>query len=119
LGLSNEFLESILASVRVAVVVVDRGFVVRLWNARATDMWGLRASEVQGQSLLDLDLGLPLTQLVQPLRATMTGEAEAQELVLDAINRRGRPIRCHVSWTPRVSRTGERLGLVLLVEEIP
>src|SRR5262249_6005479 len=82
------FLESILASVRAGVVVMDRTLNVHVWSPKAQDLWGLRPDEVQGQSFLNLDLGLPVAQLRTPIRAVLAGENDSQELTLDAINRR-------------------------------
>ncbi len=49
---AGAFLQSILASVRVGVVVVDADFKVTLWNDRAEDLWGLRSNEVDRQEPL-------------------------------------------------------------------
>lgn len=46
---SNVFLQSILASIMIGVIVVDREGRVLIWNHRAEDLWGLRADEVRGQ----------------------------------------------------------------------
>jgi two-component system CheB/CheR fusion protein len=48
----NGFLESILGSLRGGVAVVDSDFLVRVWNKRAEDLWGLRSDEVRGKNLL-------------------------------------------------------------------
>ena len=55
----NAFMESILASMRGGVVVVDRELKVQVWNARAEDLWGLRPDEAEHRHLLSLDIGLP------------------------------------------------------------
>src|SRR5829696_6118988 len=47
----NAFLESVLASVGSAAVVVNQDMHVLMWNSRAEDLWGLRADEVQGKPL--------------------------------------------------------------------
>jgi two-component system CheB/CheR fusion protein len=113
----NAFLESILASVDVALVVIDREFKVSLWNERAEDLWGLRSNEVVDQSLLDLDIGLPVDDLKEPVERFLAGEAEEEKLELEAINRRGRTIRCHETRTIRLDEEGEPEGVVLLMEE--
>ena len=61
------------------------------------DMWGLRADEVREQPLLHLDIGLPVEQLKAPVRAVLEGRAEAHESVVEALNRRGRTVRCRVT----------------------
>ena len=114
----NDFLRSILASVRAGVVVLDQHLVVHLWNDRAEDLWGLKADEVVGRSLLHLDIGLPVEKLVGPVNAFLAGNGKYEELVLDAVNRRGKSIRCRVTCTLRLGTTGERRGVVLLMDEV-
>ncbi|MGD8403496.1 MAG: CheR family methyltransferase [Anaerolineales bacterium] len=113
----NAFLESILASVDVAVVVIDREFKVSLWNERAEDLWGLRSNEVLGQSLLDLDIGLPVADLREPVERFLAGEAKDEKIELKAVNRRGKTIKCYVTRTIRLDEDGDPEGVVLLMEE--
>ncbi|HEY7294574.1 MAG TPA: PAS domain-containing protein, partial [Dehalococcoidia bacterium] len=113
----NAFLESILASLRSGVVVVNRNLLVQIWNERAEDLWGLRADEVLGKNVLNLDIGLPLQRLRRPLRACLAGELSNHDEVLDATNRRGRGIRCMVSITPLVGGEEEIRGVILLMDE--
>ena len=63
LNRSNGVLEAILTGMRSGVVVLDRELHVIAWNPRAEDLWGLRADEVQAQTFLNLDIGLPIEQL--------------------------------------------------------
>jgi two-component system CheB/CheR fusion protein len=116
LGTTNAFLRSILASLRAGVAVVDDQLNVLVWNHRAEDLWGLRADEVQGQSLLTLGIGLPVEQL--PVSAFLAGEASHQEVTVQAMNRRGRAIECLITCTPFLGAGGEREGVVLLMEEV-
>jgi two-component system, chemotaxis family, CheB/CheR fusion protein len=113
---ANTFLQSILTSLRSAVIVLDLEFKLLLWNMRAEDLWGLRAEEVKGKSLYDLDIGLPVEKL--PLKAFLDGSENYQELEMPATNRRGKSIQCHIVFTPFWNTTGARVGMVLLVEEI-
>jgi two-component system, chemotaxis family, CheB/CheR fusion protein len=119
LNTANAFFGSILAGLEVGVVVVDPKLQVLAWNHRAGDMWGLRADEVKGRHLMNLDIGLPVQQLLQPVRAVLSGERARAELTLDCLNRRGRPIRCPVRCTPLNGGNGEMLGAILVMEEIP
>lgn len=117
LATTNAFLRSILASLRAGVAVVDRQLNVLVWNLRAEDLWGLRSDEVRGQSLLSLDIGLPVEQL--PVSAFLAGKTEYEEMALSATNRRGKAIQCHITCTPFLGADGERAGVVLLMEEVP
>jgi two-component system CheB/CheR fusion protein len=118
LNKSNAFLESILSSLRGGVVVVDRNVNVLIWNYKAEDMWGLRSDEVKGQSLLNLEIGLPVGKLKGPLRTCMAEETDQQELILDAVNRRGRSFKCRVSISPFKGLQGERQGAIIMMEEM-
>ncbi len=51
------------------------------------------------------------------LRACITGEGEGGGLRLDAINRRGRPIRCDVVCGPLREASGEIRGVIVLMED--
>jgi two-component system CheB/CheR fusion protein len=113
----NAFLESVLASMRSGAVVVNRNLDVLMWNHRAEDMWGLRADEVQGKGLLNLDVGLPVAELRTMIRPCLAGESDFQEVTLDAVNRRGKKIRCHVTCTPLVAGSKKRDGVILMMEE--
>ncbi len=114
----NSFLESILVSLGAGVVVVDEELRVRAWNEQAAELWGLRPDEVQGQHLLGLDMGLPVDELKPLLRECLNGSAERQEITLDAVNRRGKPIKCRVTCTPLLGPGKQRQGVILVMEEL-
>ena len=113
----NGFSESILTSLRVGLVVLDARFSIQVWNKKAEDLWGLRADEVQGHLFFDLDIGLPLNDLLTRIRAWQTQTDDEHEIVLDAINRRGRSIRCRVLCTPLIIGN-QHEGVILLMEEL-
>ena len=74
---------------------------MRVWNAQAEELWGLRADEAEGQHVLDLDIGLPVEQLRQPHpRRCWQRLGDREELELDATDRRGRAFRCRVTVLP-------------------
>ncbi|HEY0536487.1 MAG TPA: CheR family methyltransferase [Actinoplanes sp.] len=99
---ANAFLEAVLTSLQAGVAVVDRELRVKMWNRRAEDLWGLRTAEVTGQHFLNLDIGLPLELLRPLLRGALN--ADAGEAEVEAVNRRGRPVRVHVICTPLSGR---------------
>ena len=113
----NIFLQSILSSVRVGVVVVDRNLQILSWNKQSEDLWGLRADEVQRKSLLNQDIGLPVEQLRGPIQEFLVGEAIYKEILVEATTRRGKSIQCHITLTLSIGPDGERQGVVLLMEE--
>jgi two-component system, chemotaxis family, CheB/CheR fusion protein len=114
----NTFLETILTSMGVAVVVLDRNLTVQVWNAQSVDLWGLRSDEAEGEGLLSLDLGLPVDRLATPLRDVLRDGGARVELVLDATNRRGRAIACRVVALPLSVDGDDVSGAILLMEEI-
>jgi two-component system, chemotaxis family, CheB/CheR fusion protein len=89
----NRFMDSVLESLRAAVVVVGKDMEVQAWNRRAEDFWGLRQDEVIHQHFLNLDIGLPVHELAPIIRSVLAGEpvqSNSHDIVLPAVNRRGR-----------------------------
>src|ERR1043166_7695924 len=111
-------LAAVLTSLRGAVTVVDPDLQVVIWSRKAEELWGLRVDETVGRHLLNLDFGLPVDQLSRPIRHALSGQNHPEELVLDATNRRGRPIQCRVTLTPLMNASGETEGAILLQEEV-
>ena len=114
----NAFLESVLTGLRAAAVVLNQNLNVLIWNKRAEDLWGLRSDEVQGRSLLNLDIGLPVGELHSVIRPCLVGDSDHQQVDLDAVNRRGKKIKCRVTCTPLVTPSKKREGVILLMEEV-
>ncbi|PRY49974.1 two-component system CheB/CheR fusion protein [Geodermatophilus tzadiensis] len=113
----NQFMAGVLSSFRAGVVVVDAELQVLAWNAAAEDLWGVREDEAVGQYLLNLDIGLPVSQLHPLLRRQVGGDGPAHETVeLGAVNRRGRPVRVRVTVSEFATAPGRRGGAVLLMD---
>jgi len=115
--LMNAYLESVFASLRSGVAVLDREYRVQVWNRRAEDLWGVRSDEVVGVQFLTLDIDLTVAQLAQTLRSVMNGEQNLMEKTIPALTRRGRTIDCLVSVTPLHSSDGNTAGAVILMDE--
>jgi two-component system CheB/CheR fusion protein len=115
LNQANVFLESILRSVDGGMVVLDEELRVLAWNAGAEDLWGLRADEVASQHFMNLDIGFPVDRLHPGLRRTLAGEG-VEPLVVEATNRRGRPVVLTVRMTPLVAQNGGTRGAIVLME---
>jgi two-component system, chemotaxis family, CheB/CheR fusion protein len=114
---ANALLGTILGSLGSGVVVVDRNLSVLIWNRKAEDQWGLRADETCGQSFANLDIGLPVGQLLDPLRGCLAGTPGGDDAVVDAIERRGRKVRCRVAFAPL--RDGNDVnGAIMLIDEV-
>ena len=115
---ATAWFESILASQRSAVVVVDRALIVQEWNPRAEDLWGLRPREVKGRAFLDLDIGLPVAELAGVMRASLVEESAPAPTTVRATNRRGRSIECQVMCNPLVGSDGRREGVVVVMDVV-
>jgi two-component system CheB/CheR fusion protein len=96
----NRFTTSVLGSMSSGVVVVDSEMTVLAWNTMAEDLWGIRTDEAVGAHLMNLDFGLPVEQLRQPIRAQLNEDgSEPRSVTLDAVNRRGRAVQVRVTLT--------------------
>jgi two-component system CheB/CheR fusion protein len=115
LNRTNLFLRTILSSLQAAVVVIDSSFNILIWNELAEELWGLRMDEVLGRSLFSLDIGLPLDKLRSPIRECIYARGNSQEFFLDAINRRGKQIKCYVTCTPL--NGADINGVILMMED--
>jgi two-component system, chemotaxis family, CheB/CheR fusion protein len=113
----NNYLNSILTSIQNGVIVVSKDFNVEVWNAKSEDLWGLRRDEVVGASLFSLDIGLPVESLKRPLRNIVNGYGNIEEVVLKAVNRRGRSIDVGISITAMKDHEGNIHGAILILEE--
>jgi two-component system CheB/CheR fusion protein len=112
---ANRFLEAVLRTIQAAVVVVSPDLRVQAWNAGAEELWGLRADEVVGKHFLTLDIGLPVDELRPRIRDCLAGETDVDDVVIDAVNRRGRAVRCHVTVSPLLSRQTDPDGVMLVM----
>jgi two-component system, chemotaxis family, CheB/CheR fusion protein len=109
----NLFLESILGSLRAAVVVLDKDLQITGWNDAAFELWGLRPDEALGKHLMNLDIGLPVERLHAPVREMFSGDGRP-EIELQAVNRRGRPVICRIELVPLDGGDGVR-GAILMM----
>ncbi len=110
---SHGLLHSIVGNLSAGVIVVDGHLDVEMWNRTAQELFGLSAEEVTGRSFAALDVGLPVGDLVEPLREAIAGER--QDLTVAAVNRRGQSIRCRVGIAPITVDSGEPHGAVVLI----
>jgi two-component system CheB/CheR fusion protein len=113
---ANAFLEAILTSLRAGVTVINRDLQVQVWNRRAEDLWGLRQDEAIGQHFLNLDIGLPVDLLRPLIKQALNGGGDPHEIVVEAINRRGRNIHVRVVCTPLNGDESPAGGAILVME---
>jgi two-component system CheB/CheR fusion protein len=97
--------------------VLDEDVRVLVWNQRAEDLWGVRQEEVQGQHFLNLDIGLPVGELVPVLRSSLNGDDEKRAARVEAVNRRGRRVDVLVTSSPLLGAEKEIRGVILITQE--
>lgn len=115
---AKHFQDSLIDSVRMGMVVVDREMKVILWNRGCEELWGLRADETTGTGLTNLDIGLPLDS-VRPLIGNAFVDPESSgQVVVEAVNRRGRPATVRITCTSFRSSEGTVGGALLLMEVV-
>ncbi len=117
LNQANGFLEAIFNSMVGGVAVLSRELIIQIWNEKNEDLWGLRSQEVLGQHFMNLDIGLPVEQLRQPILRCL-GDTRTVEINLATVNRRGKSIQCKVTCTSLLSKLNEARGIMILIEEI-
>jgi two-component system CheB/CheR fusion protein len=110
----STFFGSILATLHSGIAVLDRELLVRAWNPRMEELWGVRADEVAGKPFVALDIGLPIDQLASTIRTSLATGKEGEQ-VLDCTTRRGKSLRCRVTVTPM--KADPSRGVTLVVEE--
>jgi two-component system CheB/CheR fusion protein len=90
-----------------------------MWNGMARELWGVTPDEAEDEHLLALDIGLPIDQVRASLRATLAGTSAREEMVLEAMNRRGKTFQCRVTFLPLGSGgDGAASGVVMMMEPV-
>jgi two-component system CheB/CheR fusion protein len=118
LNQANSFLGAVLASLQAAVIVVNGDLLVQAWNTGARELWGLHEDEVAGKHLLNLDIGFPLDELRQPIRAAIADGSETRTTPFQAVNRRGHEIEVQVTVTRLAGRDGAARGAIVMMQAV-
>jgi two-component system CheB/CheR fusion protein len=117
LDTSKAFAASTLRSLGSAVVVVDVDLRVYVWGPGAEDLWGIRADEATGRPFGDLDIGLPVAEIVPLLEQTLADKSSRTEAVIEATNRRGRPVRMLLECLVLRDEDGNHRGVIMVMNE--
>ena len=117
LNRASAFFENILNSFHEGLIVVDAELRVQAWNHRSEDLWGLRADEVIGKHLMNLDIGLPTQHLCPPVRQCLSGESVIERMHISATNRRGRLVRLGIACSPFALGANPTWGALITIEE--
>jgi two-component system, chemotaxis family, CheB/CheR fusion protein len=114
----NSYIESVLTILEASVIVVDRDLQVRVWNGLSYEMWGLHPQDVEGRSFLGLNIGFPVDDLGPMIRACLSGQDRTEPQIVDAVNRRGQPIRCLARVAPLFGTDRAPEGAIVLISEL-
>ncbi|MBR0673302.1 PAS domain S-box protein [Roseomonas soli] len=114
--------DAILASPADAIVVCDRGGVIRFWNPGAERIFGFAAAEALGKSL---DIIIPEAQRARHWegfdRVMATGRTrygEGDLLAVPALHRDGRRISVEFTIVPLHDAGGSMAGMVAILRDV-
>lgn len=82
------------------------------------ELRGLRSDETEGEHLLNLDIGLPVAELRPVARPALADPSYSKDIVLEAVNRRGRPVTVRISCGALRNRRGDSTGAILVLETV-
>src|SRR6266568_3116432 len=109
----KDFSENIVESLNVGVLTVDLEGRVESWNTQLEDLIGVSRQDAVGRKLAEV--------LPQDLVAEIASR-ESQERVTGVyklrLQRAGKSLLVNVSITPLVSKTGERIGRLILLDDV-
>jgi PAS domain S-box-containing protein len=109
----KDFSENIVESLNVGVLAVDLDGVVEAWNSRMEQVFGISRSEAVGR---------PLSALLSPELVQEIASRDDQEQITGIykhrLQHRGRSLTLNVSITPLVGKSGERIGRLLLFDDV-
>ncbi|HYB36788.1 MAG TPA: CheR family methyltransferase [Mycobacterium sp.] len=116
---ARKFLDSLVNSVGRGMAVVDREMRVAVWNRGCEELWGVRSDEAIGAVFTALDTGLPMADIRPLIGNAFVDPDNTGEVVVDAVNRRGRPTRIKVTCNGFRSDESAVDGALLLMEVQP
>jgi len=109
----KDFSENIVESLNVGVLAVDLEGTVEAWNSRMEQVFGVPRDAAVGQ---------PLGRLLPAELASEIASRDDQEQITGIykhrFQRQGRSLILNVSITPLVGKSGERIGRLLLFDDI-
>ncbi len=109
----KDFSENIVESLNVGVLAVDLGGLVESWNTRMEQLFGVIRQEAVGRQLKDL---LPV-ELASEI-ASRGDEEQITGIYKQRLHHQGKILTLNVSITPLVSKSGDRIGRLLLFDDV-
>ena len=110
----KDFSENIVESLSVGVLAVDLEGRIESWNTQIGQLIGVARQDALGCKLEEV---LP-ADLVAEISARAADEHVSSIYKFHLRNRAGRPLVVNVSIAPLVGKAGERIGRLVLVEDI-
>jgi PAS domain S-box-containing protein len=117
---SQHHVTTLLKSLPMPILGVDRDSVVRLWNAKMTHLSGFDASETEGQTLLENLLPSPSSNLHEALQKAMEGSTVSNlEVEITHKSQESRFLLVSVlPWRNEPSAGSEIVGAVLIGHDV-
>jgi PAS domain S-box-containing protein len=109
----KDFSENIVESLNVGVLAVDLHGVVESWNTRMEQLFGVTRQDAVGRAL---DTLVPEELAVQI--AARGDEEQVSGIYKQRLQHQGLALTVNVSITPLVSKSGERIGRLLLFDDV-
>src|SRR5712692_8898456 len=109
----KDFSENIVESLNVGVLAVDLGGMVESWNTRMEQLFGVKRQDAVGHQLRAL---LP-EELASEIAARRDDE-QITGIYKQRLQHHGKWLTLNVSITPLVSKSGERIGRLLLFDDV-
>jgi len=109
----KDFSENIVESLNVGVLAVDLGGIVESWNTRMEQLFNVSRQDAVGHQLRAL---LP-EELASEI-AARRDEEQITGIYKQRLHHQGKLLTLNVSITPLVSKSGERIGRLLLFDDV-
>jgi two-component system NtrC family sensor kinase len=109
----KDFSENIVESLNVGVLAVDLGGIVESWNTRMEQLFGVLRQDAVGHQL-----GALLPQELHSEIAARRDEEQITGIYKHRLHHQGKVLTLNVSITPLVSKSGDRIGRLLLFDDV-
>jgi two-component system NtrC family sensor kinase len=109
----KDFSENIVESLNVGVLAIDLGGIVESWNSRMEQLFGVVRQDAVGRQLHSLLPGELASEI-----AVRKDEEQVTGIYKQRLHHQGKYLTLNVSITPLVSKSGERIGRLLLFDDV-
>jgi len=109
----KDFSENIVESLNVGVLAVDLGGLVESWNTRMEQLFNVKRQDAVGRQLRSL-----LPEELAGEIAARRDEEQITGIYKQRLHHQGKFLTLNVSITPLVSKSGERIGRLLLFDDV-